>query len=201
MFKKYVKNLRTIQDAVNQENGLIYKELEGALGQWQATYEHLSPKDPLYSKELFASLRKFASKAYETFLKPFNDEIRGSFAQISSQFNHLSSAVSFNYQNATEVSVGFLEHKIYESIKLYEENPAQFPLYEPKLEEIKTRLRTSFHLYELENMMNSKHTFLNKNYDWLMNRFSKIKAEKIALLEARKAEHLAQIKTLNALKF
>jgi len=196
MFKQYVKNLRVIQDAVNQENSLIYKELEGAIQKWQHQYEQRRPKDLLHSKEEFAALRRFASKAYEVFLKPFNDEIRGSYAQISSQFNHLSSAVSFNYQNATEVSVGFLERKISESIKLYEENPSQFPLYQPKLEEIKTRLRTSFHIYELENMMHSRNTFLNKNYDWLMRQFSKIKAEKITFLEERKALHVKHIQAL-----
>ncbi|MBN2964232.1 dynamin family protein [Sulfurospirillum sp. T05] len=198
MFKQYVKNLRVIQDVVNQENSLIYKEFERAVQGWQKIYEAKTPQDALHSKDAFAALRRFASKAYETFLKPFNDEIRGSYAQISSQFNHLSSAVSFNYQNATEVSVGFLERKISESIKLYEENPSQFPLYQPKLEEIKTRLRTSFHLYELENMMHSRNTFLNKNYDWLMRQFSKIKAEKIAFLEERKALHVRHIEALEA---
>ena len=189
MFKQYVRYLRTIQDGVNQENSLIYKNLEGAVTGWQRKYETYFPKEPLYSRDEFARMRRFASKAYEVFLKPFNDEIRGSYAQISSQFNHLSSAVSFNYQNATEVSVGFLERKISESITLYEENPEQFPLYQPKLDEIKNRLKTSFHLYELENMMYTNRTFLHKNYEWLMSRFAKIMTKHRQFLSEKKAYH------------
>ena len=200
MFKQYVKNLRTIQDAVNEENGIIYQRLEHALRQWQKPYELIRKSEPLYSDVEFANVRKFASKAYENFLKPFNDEIRGSYAQVSSQFNHLSSAVSFNYQNATEVSVAFLERKIGESVKLYEENPTKFGLYQPKIDEIKERLRTSFHIYELENMMNTRNTFLNKNYDWLMNRFSKIKTERLAFLQEVKSRHETIIVEIETLK-
>lgn len=200
MFKKYVRNLRTIQDAVNEENGIIYKRLERSLQDWQSLYENRRKNKELYSDIEFANLRKFASKAYENFLKSFNDEIHSSYAQISSQFNHLSSAVSFNYQNATEVSMGFLERKIHASIKLYEENPTMFPLYTPKLDEIQERLRTNFHLYELENMMKTKNTFLNKNYDWLMSRFSKIKEEKVAFLDIKKQRHLDAIKNIEKIR-
>lgn len=200
MFKKYVKNLRTIQDAVNEENGIIYKKLEKSLQNWQSVYEKKRKNKPLHSDIEFANLRRFASKAYENFLKAFNDEIHSSYAQISSQFNHLSSAVSFNYQNATEVSMGFLERKIYASIKLYEENPTMFPLFVPKLDEIKERLRTTFHLYELENMMQTKNTFLNKNYDWLMSRFGKIEEEKISFLEQKSKKHLKIIEKLEEIR-
>ncbi|NLC27543.1 MAG: dynamin [Campylobacteraceae bacterium] len=200
MFKRYVKYLQTIQDCVNKENELCYKDLEKAVILWQKKHEELSPKDEIYSKEEFAKMRRFASKAYEVFLKPFNDEIKKSYAHISSQFNHLSSAVSFNYQNATEVSVGFLERKISESIVLYEENPEQFPLYQPRLSEIKERLRTSFHLYELENMMSTNRTFLHKNYDLLMRQFSKIKDEHFELLSDKKSYHERQIKALTDLQ-
>jgi hypothetical protein len=107
--------------------------------------------------------------------------------------------VSFTYQNATEVCVAFLENKIEKSVKLYEANPTKFSLYQPKLDEIKERLRTSFHLYELENMMNTKNTFLSKDYDRLISQFTAIKEEKVAFLEERKARHnkiISQIETL-----
>lgn len=197
MFKKYVKYIRTIQDGVNEENGLIYKELEFSILKWQKTYEHLMPKDELYSKDEFAKMRRFASKVYELFLKPFNDEIRASFALISSEFRHLSSAINFNYQNATEVSIGFLERKINESIALYEESPNLFPLYEPSLDEIKERLKISFHMYELNNYMNTNRTFLHKNYDWLMSRFEKIRTSHCNHLKEKTSLHKDEINKLN----
>jgi hypothetical protein len=143
----------------------------------------------MHSDIEFANMRKFASKAYENILKPFSDEMHSSYAQISSQFNHLSSAVSFNYQNATEVSVAFLEKKIGQSIKLYEENPTKFTLYQPKLEEIKERLKISFHLYELSNMMNTNNTFLNKNYDRLIKEFKLINEDKHCFIQKREERH------------
>jgi hypothetical protein len=189
MFKRYVKSLRVIQDEVNAHNATVYEMLKKRIRKWQSPYELLRKNDPLFSYIEFANIRKFASKAYENILKPFSDEIHASYAKISSEFNHLSSAVSFNYQNATEVSVAFLERKIEQSVVLYEQNPARFSLYTPKLDEIKERLRTSFHLYELEGMMQTKHTFLNKNYDRLMREFKQINEERLALSAQRRERH------------
>ncbi|PID47010.1 MAG: dynamin [Proteobacteria bacterium] len=200
MFKKYVRNLKLIQDEVNHENELIYKDLESKILKWQHPYELIRKSEPIHSDAEFANVRKFASKVYENFLKSFNDEIKISYAGICSQFNHLSSAVSFNYQNATEVCVAFLEHKINESIELYEENPTQFPLYSPNLDEIKHRLRVSFHLYELENLMNSKNTFLDKDYKNLMEKFQQIQAQKIKFLRSKIKNHQRKIEKLQKIK-
>ena len=189
MFKKYVRNLKEIQNEVNENNALVYDFLKKKIRKWQNPYEFIRKSDQLHSDIEFANMRKFASKVYENILKPFSDEIHSSYAQISSQFNHLSSAVSFNYQNATEVSVAFLEKKIAQSIKLYEENPTKFTLYQPKLEEIKERLRISFHLYELQNMMNTNNTFLNKNYDRLISEFKNINVERKDFIEKRESRH------------
>ncbi|AHJ11829.1 dynamin family protein [Sulfurospirillum multivorans] len=199
MFKQYVKNLGAIQNEVNDKNRLVYRSLEQGILKWQAPYEVIRKSEELHSDIEFANMRRFASKAYESILKPFNDEIAASYAKISSEFNHLSSAVSFNYQNATEVCVAFLENKIEKSVKLYEENPTKFSLYTPKLDEIKERLRTSFHLYELENMMNTRNTFLSKDYDRLISQFTAIKEEKVAFLEERKARHYKILEQIEAL--
>jgi len=199
MFKQYVKNLSTIQEEVNVNNLLVYQALEKRVLKWQAPYEIIRKRKPIHSDIEFANIRKFASKAYETILKSFHDEIADSYAKISSEFNHLSSAVSFNYQNATEVCVAFLETKIEKSIDLYEENPTRFSLYVPKKEEIKERLRTSFHLYELENMMNTNHTFLSKDYERLMESFERLAEEKVLFLEKRKERHTKAIAALQRL--
>jgi small GTP-binding protein len=200
MFKQYVRNLSAIQNEVNEKNRLVYRSLEHGVLKWQTPYEVIRKSEEIHSDIEFANMRRFASKVYENILKPFNDEIADSYAKISSEFNHLSSAVSFNYQNATEVCVAFLENKIEKSVKLYEENPTKFSLYQPKIDEIKERLRTSFHLYELENMMNTRHTFLSKDYDRLISQFTEIKEKKVAFLEERKARHEKIIAQIQALK-
>jgi len=197
MFKKYVRNLSEIQDEVNENNALVYEILKKKVRKWQNPYEFIRKSEDIHSDIEFANMRKFASKAYENILKPFSDEMSSSYAKISSEFNHLSSAVSFNYQNATEVSVEFLEKKIAQSIKLYEENPTRFTLYQPKLEEIKERLKISFHLYELSNMMNTNNTFLNKNYDRLTKEFKKIDENRQQFLEKRKERHHKTIEILS----
>jgi ribosome biogenesis GTPase A len=197
MFKKYVRSLREIQDEVNENNALVYEILKKNIRKWQNPYEFIRKSEDIYSDIEFANIRKFASKAYENILKPFSDEIHSSYAKISSEFNHLSSAVSFNYQNATEVSIAFLEKKIEQSASLYEENPTKFSLYQPKLDEIKERLKTSFHLYELQNMMNTNNTFLNKNYDRLIHEFKKINEEKHSFIQKRKERHIKTIEILS----
>lgn len=196
MFKKYVRSLREIQDEVNENNALVYEILKKNIRKWQSPYEFIRKSEDIYSDTEFANIRKFASKAYENILKPFSDEIHSSYAKISSEFNHLSSAVSFNYQNATEVSVSFLEKKIEQSVRLYEDNPTKFSLYQPKLDEIKERLKISFHLYELQNMMNTNNSFLNKNYDRLIDEFKKINEEKHSFIQKRKERHTKTIEIL-----
>jgi len=196
MFKKYVKNLKEIQHRVNESNALVYEKLKRRIRQWQNPYELVQRQEPLHSPIEFANIRKFASKAYENILRPFSDEIHASNAKVSSEFNHLSSAVSFNYQNATQVSIAFLEQKIEQSIALYEHNPAQFSLFVPKIEEIRDRLGVSFHLYELQNMMNTKNTFLSKDYDKLMSEFKTINEERDAFIEKRKARHVRVVQML-----
>jgi len=116
---------------------------------------------------------------------------------ISSQCNYLSSAVSFNYQNVTQVCVSFLEKKISQSIKLYEENPTRFSLYQPKIEEIKERLKISFHLYELQNMMNTNNTFLNIDYDRLIDEFKKINEDRKSFIQKREERHHKTIEILS----
>ncbi len=196
MFKKYVRNLKEIQDEVNENNALVYDMLKKRIRKWQNPYEFIRKSEELHSDIEFANMRKFASKAYENILKPFSDEIHSSYAKISSEFNHLSSAVSFNYQNATEVSIAFLEKKIEQSIKLYEENPTKFTLYQPKIDEIKERLKISFHLYELQNMMNTNNTFLNKNYNRLIKEFKLINEERKAFIQTREERHHKTIEIL-----
>ncbi|WP_324170447.1 dynamin family protein [Sulfurimonas sp.] len=199
MFKKYVRNLKEIQDEVNENNALVYEMLKKKIRRWQNPYEFIRKSKQVDSDIEFANIRKFASKAYENILKPYSDEIHSSYAKISSEFNHLSSAVSFNYQNATGVCVGFLEKKVEQSIKLYEQNPTKFSLYQPKLDEIKERLNISFHLYELQNMMNTNNTFLNKNYDRLVEEFKNINEEKHDFLQQRKERHNKTISIIKGL--
>ena len=196
MFKKYVRNLKEIQNEVNENNALVYDLLKKKIRKWQNPYEFIRKSEDMHSDIEFANMRKFASKAYENILRPFSDEMHSSYAKISSEFNHLSSAVSFNYQNATEVSVAFLEKKIGQSIKLYEENPTKFTLYQPKLEEIKERLKISFHLYELSNMMNTNNTFLNKNYDRLIKEFRVINESRHSFIQQREERHNKTIEIL-----
>jgi len=197
MFKKYVRNLKEIQNEVNENNALVYELLKKKIRKWQNPYEFIRKSEDMHSDIEFANMRKFASKAYENILKPFSDEMHSSYAKISSEFNHLSSAVSFNYQNATEVAVAFLEKKIEQSIKIHEENPTKFTLYQPRLEEIKERLKISFHLYELSNMMNTNNTFLNKNYDRLIKEFKNINEDRHNFIQKRKERHHKTIEILS----
>lgn len=200
MFKKYVRALRVIQDDVNRANEAVYEELELELRRWQKPYELIRKQEAICSDIEFANIRKFASKAYENFLKAFNDEIRLSFAKVSMEFNHLSSAVNFNYQNATGVCVANLEKKIEDSIKLFEKEPTKFSIFQPDLNEIKQRLNTNFHLYELENMMNTDRTFISKNYTNLQEKFLEIEAKELRFIEEVKERYIKQIQLLTDFK-
>lgn len=190
MFKQYLKSLDEIQSSINKNNQEVFKELEFKIKEWQKPYEIIKKHNELESDKQYANIRKFASKVYENILKPYSDEIANSYAKISSEFKYLGSALRFNYQNATEVVVAFLDHKIEKSIKLYEENPEQFYIYEPKIEDVKNRLKISFYMYEIENMMQDKKSFVTKNYERLLSEFIKIKDDRVYLIDEYKNEYV-----------
>lgn len=186
MFKKYSRNLNDIQNRVNQRNAEIYKKFEENIFLWQNPYSILRKKENIHSDIEFANMRKFAARVYEHILKPYNDEVLKSFALVSSGFKHISSAIEFNYQNATEVCISFLNNKMEDFLKLYEQNPTRFSLYHPTLEDIKHRLEESFFTYKLENLMNKNRTFLSSDYERMSESFSNIKADKLKFLNERK---------------
>ncbi len=196
MFKRYARHISEIENRVNQKNKEIYKKFEENIFMWQSPYSIIRKKEDIHSDIEFANMRKFAARVYEHILKPYNDEVLDSHALISSNFEHINSSIKFNYQNATEVCISFLNDKIDSFAKLYEENPTRFPLYQPNLDEIKQRLSESFYMYELKNLMSSSRTFLSKDYDRLIEKFQNIKDEKIEFINKRKNRHENIIKLL-----
>ncbi len=200
MFKKYNRELKDIEFRVNEKNKRVYENFEKEMNKWQNPYSIIRKKDEIHSDIEFANIRKFAARVYEHILKPYHDEILNSYALISSEFNMILGAVKFNYENATEVCISFLNDKIKESIELYESNPAKFTLYTPPLQEIKERLYVAFHMYELDNLMNANRTFLSKDYERLIHNFQNIRDLKISFIENRKIRHEKILQTLISCK-
>ncbi len=196
MFKKYAREINEIELRVNQRNFEIYKKFEQSIYKWQSPYSILRKKEDIHSDIEFANMRKFAARVYEHILKPYNDEMLKSQAYVSSGFKHISSAIEFNYQNATEVCISFLNEKMNDFIKLYEQDPARFSLYRPTMQDIKERLTQSFFIYKLENLMDKNRTFLSKDYERISQSFQEIKQEKIEFVEKRKNRHKKIIELL-----
>ena len=196
MFKKYSRNLKNIENRVNQKNAGIYKKFEDNIFLWQNPNSIIRKKESIQSDIEFANMRKFAARIYEHILKPYNEEVLKSFALVGSGFKHISSAIEFNYQNATEVCISFLADKMESFIKLYEQNPTRFSLYYPTLEDIKHRLEESFFTYKLENLMNKNRTFLSSDYDRMSESFLNIKKEKLEFLNKTKNRYKKIIELL-----
>jgi len=196
MFKKYSRNLNDIENRVNQRNAQIYKKFEENIFLWQSPNSIIRKKETVHSDIEFANMRKFAARAYEHILKPYNDEVLKSFALVNSGFKHISSAIEFNYQNATEVCISFLDDKMESFIKLYEQNPTRFSLYYPTLEDIKHRLEESFFIYKLDNLMNKNRTFLSSDYERMSESFLNIKEDKLKFLNNRKNRYKKIIELL-----
>ena len=189
MFKKYAKSLKEIETRVNETNMQIYRSFQEEIYRWQSPYSILRKKEEIHSDIEFANIRKFAARVYEHILKPYNDEMLKSRAHVSSGFKHISSAIEFNYQNATGVCIGFLNDKMDEFAKLYEQNPTRFSLYHPSLEDIKNRLNESFFIYKLESLMDKNRTFLSVDYDRIIETFKEIKNEKLNFIDKTKNRH------------
>ncbi len=189
MFKKYVKTLKEIETKVNETNMQIYKNFQEEIYRWQSPYGILRKKEEIHSDIEFANIRKFVARVYEHILKPYSDEMLKSRAHVSSGFKHISSAIEFNYQNATGVCIAFLNDKMDEFARLYEQNPTRFSLYHPSLEDIKNRLNESFFIYKLEGLMDKNRTFLSVDYDRIIETFTEIKDEKLDFIDKTKNRH------------
>lgn len=196
MFKRYAKDIVEIEENVNNKNKQIYKKFEEMIFRWQNPYSIIRKKEEIHSDIEFANIRKFAARVYEHILKPYHDEVSHSSSLVSSNFTHIRSSIKFNYQNATETCISFLNNKIESFSKLYEENPTRFTLYNPSLEEIKQKLTETFYMYELKNLMSSNRTFLSNDYDRLIEKFEEIKNQKIDFVNQRKNRHMNIIKLL-----
>jgi len=196
MFKRYSKLLKEIENRVNQKNYQIYKSFEENIYRWQSPYSILRKKDKIHSDIEFANMRKFVARVYEHILKPYNDEMLKSRAHVSSGFKHISSAIEFNYQNATQVCIGFLSDKMEEFARLYEQNPTRFSLYHPTMDDIKNRLSQSFYIYKLESLMDKNRTFLSVDYDRITDSFKELKEQKLEFVEKAKSRHLKIIEML-----
>ncbi|MDX1809562.1 MAG: dynamin family protein [Sulfurospirillaceae bacterium] len=196
MFKRYAKGIVEIEERVNTKNKEIYDKFEEKIFRWQSPYSIIRKKEEIHSDIEFANIRKFAARVYEHILKPYHDEVSHSSSLVSSNFTHIRSSVKFNYHNATEACISFLNNKIDSFSKLYEENPTRFSLYNPSLAEIKQKLTESFYMYELNNLMSSNRTFLSNDYDRLTAKFEEIKNQKIDFVNQRKNRHKKIIKLL-----
>ena len=188
----------SVEEKVNQKNKETYKQFEDNIFKWQSSYSIIRKKEEVHSDIEFANMRKFAARVYEHILKSYHDEVLDSASHVSSNFTNIRSAIKFNYQNATEACISFLNDKIESFALLYESNPTHFSLYNPNLAEIKQKLSESFYMYELKNLMSSNRTFLSQEYDRLLRRFEEIRDKKIDFISGRKNRHENIIKRLKA---
>ncbi|WP_331775482.1 dynamin family protein [Sulfurospirillum sp. 1612] len=196
-FKRYVRDIVAIEEKVNKRNQEVYQDFEEQIFRWHSSYSIIRKKEEVHSDIEFANMRKFAARVYEHILKPYHDEVLDSASHVSSNFTHIRSAIKFNYQNATEACISFLNNKIESFALLYESNPTRFSLYNPNLDEIKQKLSESFYMYELKNLMSSNRTFLSQEYERLSHRFEEIKNQKIDFINSRKNRHEKIIERLN----
>ena len=200
MFKTYTFFLKDLKEDVNISTKKIYIDIEQNIKSWQKMYGLMTKKNPMYSDFEYENMRDFVSRAFENILKDFNEKTLFILSNINENFLSLSTCIKFNYQNATELTVSFLQKKMEDSVKSFEREPTKFSLYRPKLDDILQSLKKNFFLYELDNLLNQRYNFLTRNYNDLIDGFKEINLAKKEFVEGIKKRHIYNIEKLKDLK-
>jgi len=200
LLKRAIKNLKKIEENANNSIFNTYEKLENSIKSWQNLYELISKNREISSDREFANLRRFVGGVYEHILKDFSFASLKSIANVQNDFGYINGALEFNYQNATKTTVAFFKRRIFESIQFYEEDPVNFCIYQPTMQEISEQIRVNFAFNKIENLIKSKRNFLYKNIEDLQENFTKIAQEKKNFLKSKKAQYYKKIKKLQEIK-
>ena len=124
-------------------------------------------------------LENFAQKSYENLLIDFykNDLMATSFLQ--SELNFLSQFISTNYNNALDLALNKLDSKIQYALKKHQENPLEFALFNPTLENIRDFLNEAFCFEQFQARLFGPMNLLKKTYSQFLHQLEKITTNKI----------------------
>ena len=147
----------------------------------------------VYSREneFLGELREFSTKLYENILLDFytNDLLVTSYLQ--SELNFLSQFISTNYNNAIDLSLNKLDSKMQYALKKYKENPLEFALFVPTLENIRDFLNEAFCFEQFQTRLFGPMNLLKKSYMQFSCEFSNKITEKTDYI----SNHTTQVKS------
>ena len=181
-----IKNLKALSVQIRNFCESFKREIENFsqkltqdILEWQ-NVEAKKQEKYAYSKdnEALRILWRFKEEVYENILLSFykNDLTSTSFLQ--SELNFLSQFISTNYVNAIELSLNKLDLKMQYALKKYKENPLEFALFTPTLENIRDSLNESFCFEQFQARLFGPLNLLKKTYSQFCVEYSKIIEEK-----------------------
>lgn len=200
MFKKAIKELKTIELNSDEAYRNVYREIKHRVHRWQEPYELIKKHREIASDTEFSTTRHFAAKIYENVLKFYHRAILENISALRKKFAYFNGALSYSYIQTTQATIANFEQQIAESVLLYEKEPTKFTVYHPREDEILTKLKANFGFEKIEDFLTSKRNYLFKIIQYSKKQFIEINNERIDFVESKKDEYIKKIEDLKQIQ-
>lgn len=199
-FKALQFKIRRAAEKMESSFEGLLRHLEQEIKLWQEPYELARKRHPLGSDSAHSNLRKFAAKSYEMLLKDFTKHQHEMATFVHAELGALLALFSGAHEKMLELAILRLEERMESSILRHLNNPADFSIYHPSLDEIRTLLEESFALHTYLPKIEGEGTVADRAYQKMFAGSHQLLEEKHTIIKERLTTMQERLATLESLK-
>jgi GTP-binding protein EngB required for normal cell division len=183
---KINNSMKKLEVSISKDFNTSYKVFEDEILQWQKHYVLLKKNREISSTLEFARIQKFASQAYQTILKSYNDSLNTHLYTLGKDISYQRSMITGNNKAKVSSVISSFEHKISEHEKYYLQNSKDVHIEKPSQSEILESLKETFGFYDIQTLLTSKNNILHKNIHALIHECEEIRKDKMHFIQTKK---------------
>lgn len=149
------------------------------------------------NNQALKNLQEFSQNHYETLLVDFFSNDLKATSYLQSELFFLSHFIGVNYNNCITLVLNTLDLKIKNALQKFQENPMEFALFVPTLENIREILNTAFCFEQFQARLFGPMNLLKKTYSQFNTHLQEIIEDKIANIESEKCEIKEEMNTIS----
>ncbi len=198
--KATIAHLRSTELQSSEDFKKVFQILKNSVKSWQEPYELIKKNREIASDLEFANTRQFVAKVYENIILSYHSAILGNISALHKKFAFFNGALGYSYTEVAQESVLLTKEKIDNHIKVYESDPVKYSLNIPSSNSILETVKKNFKFDKMEVFLVSRRNYLYKTVETSKEQFSKINAEQIDYVIAKKQVFLDKIKEIKEIQ-
>ncbi|WP_104721537.1 dynamin family protein [Helicobacter mesocricetorum] len=149
------------------------------------------------NNQALKDLEEFSQNHYEKILADFFSNDLKVTSYLQSELFFLSHFMSVNYNNCIFLVLNTLDLKIKNALQKFQENPMEFALFVPTLENIREVLNSAFCFEQFQARLFGPMNLLKKTYSQFNANLQEVVEDKIANIESEKFKIKEEIHTIS----